>query len=237
MPTEAPAGEYSFDLTRIFLGDLPPVFLLEVAFRTIFIFGYTLLLIRLMGKRDMGQLTPFEFAIIVAIGSAVGDPMFYDDVPLLHTMLVIALVLGLQKMLVYLTERNQTLERIIESHAAPLVDAGAILIDSLHNELLSQEELFESLREQGVRHLGQVANACLEPSGKLSVIRAVDPQPGLSVMPCDCDDPDARVVAGLRACTTCGMVERGNPADRAICPNCECDEWGPAVMVDSEEKS
>src|SRR5688572_25725963 len=130
-----PPEEYSFDLARIFFGELPSLFLLEVAFRTIVIFTYTLLLIRWMGKRGMGQLTPFQFAIIVAIGSAVGDPMFYEDVPLLHTMLVIALVLGLQKTLVYITERNEFLERIIESESQHLVDSGTILVDNLHKEL------------------------------------------------------------------------------------------------------
>ncbi len=52
-------------LHRIFLGDNSPWFLVEVAFRTTIIFTYTLLLLRFMGKRGMGQLTPFEFAIIV----------------------------------------------------------------------------------------------------------------------------------------------------------------------------
>jgi uncharacterized membrane protein YcaP (DUF421 family) len=230
-----PTKEYSFDLTRIFLGDLPPFFLLEVAFRTVFIFTYTLLLIRWMGKRGMGQLTPFEFAIIVAIGSAVGDPMFYEDVPLLHTMLVIALVLGLQKSLVYITERNQTLERIIESESQHLVNSGTILVDNLHKELLSREELFESLREQGVRHLGQVASACLEPSGKLSVIRSVANHPGMSTLPVDFDDPEARVVPGLRCCKTCGRMEPGDPQDTVSCAQCENSEWQEAVIVDGDQ--
>lgn len=230
-----PSEQYSFDLARIFLGEHSPWFLLEVAFRTVFIFAYTLLLIRWMGKRGMGQLTPFEFAIIVALGSAVGDPMFQYDLPLTHTMLVIALVLGLQKLLVYVTERNEPLERILASQSQHLVDSGKILCDNLHKELLSQEELFESLREQGIRHLGQVASACLEPSGKMSVIRAATTQPGLSVMPCDCDDPEARTVAGLRCCKNCGNVEQGRPGDVAVCDCCECDEWREAVVVDEEQ--
>lgn len=99
-------ADYEFDLVRIFFGDKPPLFLLEVAFRTLVIFSYTLLLLRWMGKRGMGQLTPFEFATIVALGSAVGDAMFYEDVPLLHTMLVIAIIIGLQHFLSYITETN-----------------------------------------------------------------------------------------------------------------------------------
>lgn len=229
------AQNYSFDLQRIFWGEHPPLFLLEVAFRTIVIFAYTLLLIRWMGKRGMGQLTPFEFAIIVALGSAVGDPMFYDDVPLIHTMLVIALILGLHKTLVYLTERNEFIERIIESKSQHLVHQGVVLIDNLHQELLSIEELHESLREQGIRHLGQVATACLEPSGKLSVIRAVHPQPGLSIMPCDCTDPEARPRPDVRCCGVCGKIDQSASTTPNSCPNCNAEQWEPAVIVDDDK--
>jgi uncharacterized membrane protein YcaP (DUF421 family) len=50
---------------------------------------YALLLVRLLGKRGMGQLAPFDFVIIIALGSAVGYPMFYPDVPVLHAMAAI----------------------------------------------------------------------------------------------------------------------------------------------------
>lgn len=226
---------YSFDLYRIFLGDDSALFLLEVVFRTVVIFAYTLALIRWMGKRGMGQLTPFEFAIIVALGSAVGDPMFHDDVPLVHTMLVIALILGLQKTLVYLTEHNDILEKIIASETRHLVDSGVVDMENLHLELLSVNELYETLREQGVRHLGQVATACLEPSGKMSVIRAVNPQPGLSILPCDCRDPESREVPGLQCCGTCGKVVPSATSALGPCPNCESDCWQLPVTVDGDK--
>jgi hypothetical protein len=228
------APEYSFDLQRMFWGEHPPLFLLEVVFRTIVIFVYTLILIRWMGKRGMGQLTPFEFAIIVALGSAVGDPMFQADVPLLHTMLVIALVLGMQKLLVYLTERNTHLERVIESVPRHLVESGVILMDNLHLELLSLDELNERLREHGIRHLGQVATALLEPSGKLSVIRAVTPKPGLAILPIDCSDPEARPVPTLRCCSTCGKMDDSSIPATTPCPNCGEEGWQPAVEVEGD---
>src|SRR5690606_4039724 len=159
------------------------------------------------------------------IGSAVGDPMFNDDVPLVHTMLVIALILGLQKALVYLTEHNDYLEKIIASETRHLVESGTIHMDNLHLELLSVNELYETLREQGVRHLGQVATACLEPSGKMSVIRAVTPQPGLSILPCDCRDPESREVPGLQCCGTCGKVVPSATSALGPCSNCESDCW------------
>ncbi len=215
-------SDYEFDFARIFLGDKPPLFFLEVAFRTLIIFSYTLLLLRWMGKRGMGQLTPFEFAIIVALGSAVGDPMFYDDVPLLHTMLVIAIIIGLQRFLSYITETNKTIEAWIEGEAVCLVQAGVVDIKKLQNERLSQTELFDALRTHGIVHLGQVRAAYLECSGKISVIRAQPTRAGLCILPNEDFEREEslwRVAASQSCCATCGKIhDPSGPADR--CGNC-----------------
>ena len=74
----------AFDLQRMFMGEGSPLFLLEVVFRTCFMFVYTLLLVRMTGKRGIGDLSPFELLLVVALGSSVGDPMFYPEGPLFH---------------------------------------------------------------------------------------------------------------------------------------------------------
>jgi hypothetical protein len=227
-----PPEPYTFDLVRILFGDKPPWFLLEVAFRTVVIFAYTLALLRWMGKRGMGTLTPFEFAIIVALGSAVGDPMFYDDVPLVHTMLVIAIVVGMQRFLAWATERNTALESVVESTPRLLVRDGVMHFGNLHREQMSREELCEALRAQGVRQLGEVEFAFLEPSGKLSVLRYEKPRPGLLILPkCTNDgDEDHELPEGpgrdnAECCACCGG---GKPAS-GVCENCGEAEWTKAV--------
>src|SRR5690606_41937077 len=106
-----------------------------------------------------------------------------------------------------------------------LVNSVPLHLDNLSLELLSVNELYETLREHGVRHLGQVATACLEPSGKMSVIRAVTPQPGLSILPCDCRDPESHEVPGLQCCGTCGKVVPSATSALGPCSNCESDCW------------
>ena len=64
--------------------------LFEIIFRTVFMFCYTIANVRLMDKRSMGMLSSFEIIVIVALGSAVGDPMFYREIPLLYAMVVIS---------------------------------------------------------------------------------------------------------------------------------------------------
>lgn len=155
----------------MFFGDTNPVFVLEIVIRTSFMYIYTLTLVRFLGKRGMGQLSPFEMVIIVALGSAVGDPMFTEELPLIDGVVVITVVVALERLLVKLTEHNRPLERIIESTPVLLVKDGEIDSQSMDEEELSEAELFMALREAGVEHLGEIRFAFLEPNGRVSVFR------------------------------------------------------------------
>src|SRR5215207_7709864 len=92
-----------FDFHRIFLGDAPALFLLEIVFRTLIMYTYTVILLRILGKRGMGQLSMLELAIIIAFGSAVGDPMVGAEMPILHGMTAITAVtifqIGLERLI------------------------------------------------------------------------------------------------------------------------------------------
>ena len=90
----------------MFLGDEPPLFLLEIAIRTVIIYGYTLVLIRWIGSRSIAQLSLVEFLLVRSPSvSAVGDAMFYPEVPLVHCMVVITVVVLLDKALSFVGSR------------------------------------------------------------------------------------------------------------------------------------
>jgi uncharacterized membrane protein YcaP (DUF421 family) len=170
-----------FDWQRIFIGDAPPLFLLEIAFRTVFMYVFTLVLVRVIGKRGLTQLSPFEYIIIIVLGSAAGDPSFYPDVPLTHAMVVMTVVVALQKVLELTTEKNRRLEVIVEGDARRLVEDGRIDDAALDAENLSKAELFAGLRAEGVECLGQVKFAVLEASGRISVLLDRDRRDGMNI--------------------------------------------------------
>ena len=202
-----------FDWARLFLGDAPPLFYLEIVFRTVVIFGWLLLMLRLMGKRGLAQLSAIEFAIVIALGSAAGDPMFYPEVPLLHAMLVITLVVGLQQGMAWLIRRSERFETFVEDRPNELVRSGRIQIEEMEYAKLSLEDLLESLRNHGVRQLGEVQRAYLEQNGQLSVFKHERDQapPGLPVAPpWDLQVPlhlwAGQAHDGPLACLACGAV-------------------------------
>jgi uncharacterized membrane protein YcaP (DUF421 family) len=144
---------------------------LEILVRSGIMYLAALLVVRFIGKRGLGQLSPFEYLLVVAMGSATGDPMFYPEVPILHGVVVLATLVFLQKSVLNFAERSRPVASLVESTPALLVRDGHWLDDKLKSEDVSIDELLMKLRESGVRDIGEVEFAFLEPSGHLSVFR------------------------------------------------------------------
>lgn len=228
-----------FDLHRIFLGDLPWTFTLEVVFRTIIIYIFTLLLIRWLSHRAVGQLSLVEFLLVVALGSAVGDPMFYADVPLLHAMVVITVVVLLNHGLDILIARNDRVERLIEGSPVRLLHHGLIDHENIERLPINRDELFQYLRLQGVEQLGVVREAYMEQNGKLSLFTfpEAETRAGLRIVPpWELSEPPL-LATGLTSqstvqlgCIRCGYTTEFSPdASLPNCPNCGYNSWTPHV--------
>lgn len=222
-----------FDLQRMFIGDAPPLFLLEIVFRTVLIFLWLVFLLRITGKRGLAQLSPLELAIVIGLGSAAGDPMFYPEVPLLHAMLVLALVVLMQLGLSKLVVKSERVETFVEGQPVELVRGGVMDHGALDRANLSREDLFERLRAQGVRQLGEVQRAYLEQDGTLTVFsHAQDAPAGLPVVPpWDLEEPAALSpdlpVHGQVACLHCGRTQ----AVSGLLGECTCghSRWAAAT--------
>lgn len=180
------------ELRRMFLGEQPLLFYLELLIRTLIIYFYTILLIRWIGGRSIGQLSMVEFVLVIALGSAVGDAMFYPEVPLLAAMGVITIVIGINKLLDMIISRSNRVEQMIDGRPVVLVKDGVILDSGIGQSRLSRNEIKALLRIAGVENLGQVRWAFLETSGEISVFRQNPPQDGESIVPPD----DIQTMAG-----------------------------------------
>lgn len=204
-----------FDWMRIFWGDMPPLFLLEIGFRIAVIWLWTLLLLRWIGGRSIAQLSLAEFLLVIALGSAVGDSLFYPEVPLLHAMLVIFGIVCLDKLVDVVIRRWMRAKAVIDGHPHEVLRDGRILGDGLNAQKIGAFELMEMLRLKGVTNLASVAHAYLEPSGQLSAFPAERPGIGLPIVPPPELGP-APLDGGPACCCGCGRLrETGGP-----CPDC-----------------
>ena len=162
------------ELKRIFFGEPDTAnlaFFLEVVFRTMVMYFYTIFLARMVGQGGVGQIGPFEFVLVIAIGSAAGDPMIYPDVALLHGIAVITVVILLHRATGFVLNRNRRLEIKLEGAPLLVVENGEVKESELGAGTLTRRELMALLRVEGVRDTGEVERAWFEPSGRLSVFR------------------------------------------------------------------
>lgn len=222
-----------FELQRMFLGDAPPLFLLEIVFRTAVIYAYAMLLIRWIGGRSVAQMSVVEFLLVIALGSAVGDAMFYPDVPLLHAGLVITVVVVINKILDTLIFHYTPVEHAIDGRARQVVRDGVVDYDMLHFLKLGQSELHEALRRDGVENLGQVRDAYVEKSGQVTLFTSDKPRPGLPIVPPlavaswqKYRPGDAVPGDSILVCLTCGNpLDAQQPTVPEACENCGGKTW------------
>jgi uncharacterized membrane protein YcaP (DUF421 family) len=220
-----------FEWNRLLLNELPSIFLIEVIFRSVLMFVVVLVALRVTGKRGVKQLSIFETVIIIALGSAAGDPMFYEDVGLIPAIMVFITIIMLYRGVTWLTGKSRWFETLIEGETVCLIHEGRFSVTQFKKESLAQDEFFSELRCRNVEHLGQVRNAYLETSGELSVFFYPDEEvkPGLPILP-EVFARKSKLIkdAGIHACTFCGDVEELKPGS-AVCPVCKKAEWVAAI--------
>ena len=181
------------DLERMFVGTQPPLFVLEIVVRVLLIYGFAAVMIRLMGKRGRRELSPFELLVVIALGSATGDSMFYPDVPILHAWMVILVVVACDVGMAHLQYRYVRVQRFVESTPRLVIRDGTVDSDALGAELLRLDELYSMLREKGVSNTGEVRYGFLELSGELGLVRY----------------PEGRGRAGHSTLRTAALQEQG----------------------------
>lgn len=206
-------------------------FLLEILYRTCVMFLVILLVLRLSGRRGVRQLTLFEVAIILGMGSAAGDPMFQEEVPLLYGITVLVTIVLLYKGITLLSARWKFLHETLEGKSMVIVQDGVFDIKHEKDSDFSQMEFFAELRNQSVEHLGQVRYALLETDATLSILYYADEDVkyGLPLFPDKYKQlttlPDNKPCA----CMFCGKIEQQLSAVDMICPRCNHHEWAIAM--------
>lgn len=221
-----------FEITRVLVADTPWHFLLEVIVRSAFMFVFALIFMRFLGRRAIHQLTSFDLLLIIALGSAMGDPMIYPDVAILWSVFGIATILILYRIQNNLANKYSWYEDLTEGSPVKIITDGIIDSKELEKHTPTQDDIFLLLRNQGVRSLGEVEVAYLERDGSLSVFkyRAGKQKPGLPTISEDMIQEWKPYKAGTQvgnsgfhSCYKTGettWLEKG-----AIFPDCEGDIW------------
>ena len=144
--------------------------IITVFTRTLILYVLVVLVMRLMGKRQMGELQPFELVITIMISELAAVPMQNTGVPLLNGIVPILTLLFLQTLITFGTLKSDLMKKIVCGSPTILISKGRILEDALRKTRYSLNDLIEQLRIKGYFNIHDIEYAILETDGDISVI-------------------------------------------------------------------
>ncbi|MCS6806487.1 MAG: DUF421 domain-containing protein [Acidobacteriota bacterium] len=153
--------------------------LLEIALRTTIIYVVVLLGIRLTGKREVGQMTPFDLVLLLLLANAVQNAMTGPDTSVTGGLVAAVTLLAVNAVVTRMVWRYKKVRRLVEGTPTLLIHQGKILSENLAKERVTEETLRQALREHGIASVTEVALAVLEVDGSISVLKN-DEMPAIS---------------------------------------------------------
>ncbi|MBX7131271.1 MAG: DUF421 domain-containing protein [Fimbriimonadaceae bacterium] len=147
----------------------------EICIRTIAVYIVLLAGLRITGRRQIGQLTPFDLVVLLLLSNAVQNAMTGPDTSILGGIMAAITLLVVNVIVAQFRMRSRFFRKMVEGSAVTLVRQGKILGPILRHQGITEEELLANLRQHEVSELEQCELAMLEIDGTISVIRR-DPQ-------------------------------------------------------------
>lgn len=133
-----------------------------------------LLGMRLSGKREVGQMTPFDLALLLLLSNAVQNAMTGPDTTLVGGIVAASTLLLLNDVIAELSGGNRRFRKLVQGQPSLLVHDGQVIAAHMAREHVSLDELHQSLREHGIAGVNEVALAVLEVDGTISSMRYDD---------------------------------------------------------------
>ena len=169
----------------------------EFILRAVVVYAVVLGMVRLGGKRALGQITPFDVLLIVLLGNAVQNALLGQDTSLAGGLLLAATLITLNYTVGWVTTRSRRMERLIEGEPVLVARDGKLLDSVLRRELITQADFDAAMRQQGCGGIEEVALA-LPSAGKIGSPAAPQPPRAGARRRLGCSGPTRRTAPGRR---------------------------------------
>jgi len=141
----------------------------ELILRAVLVFAGLFILLRIVGKRHVGELAPFDLVLLLILSECVQGSLTADDTSVTAGLIAASTLFGINQLVGYLSSRNKGLERLFEGQPRILVRNGKVCTEVLKREQITHSELVEALRREGCTSLTKVRFAVLENDGQITV--------------------------------------------------------------------
>ena len=147
---------------------------MDIFLRATVIFAALYLVMRLLGKRELGQMTPFELIVLVVIGDLIQQGVTQNDFSLTGAIIAVSTIAFWALVMSWASYLWPRAERLLEGEPRVIVRAGEVIEASLRRDRLTISEIESEMRLAGISSLSDVAWAILEPRGKISFIQRAE---------------------------------------------------------------
>lgn len=144
--------------------------MLSYALRAGIMYFMALIMVRVLGKRALGELGPFDFVVMTGVGHTVVSIALDQSIPFIEGIIVLFTLAGLEWLMCYLGLKNQKISNLIIGTPKILIENGRIIKENLAKEKFNVDDLMQELRKQGIPDVDMVEKGVLESCGGFSVV-------------------------------------------------------------------
>lgn len=146
-------------------------------FRSFITYLILLIVLRLMGKRQIGELQPSELVTTLLLSEVASQPVTDDNIPLVYGIVPVVAILSFEVILSFFITKNKSFKKIMTGDPSVLIDKGKINFDELKKNRISLEEIAAELRLKDIPDISNVQYAIMEKNGRISAILKAEHQP------------------------------------------------------------
>jgi uncharacterized membrane protein YcaP (DUF421 family) len=144
---------------------------MDIVLRAIFLYAFVVFVMRVIGRRELSSMTPFDLVLLIVLGDAIQQGLTQDDYSVTGAVLAIATIASLQVFTSYFSYRSRHARKFLEGEPIVLVERGELVENNLKRERMTPDEIAEEMRQQQIGSLDDVEWGILEPNGSISFIK------------------------------------------------------------------
>jgi uncharacterized membrane protein YcaP (DUF421 family) len=144
---------------------------MDIVLRAIVLYVFIVFVMRVIGRRELSSMTPFDLILLIVLGDAVQQGLTQDDYSVTGAILAVATIATLQVFTSYLSFRSRRARTVLEGEPIVVVDHGKLVDHNIKRERMTQDEVAEEMRQQQIGSLDEVEWAILESNGQISFIK------------------------------------------------------------------
>ncbi|MFL5980344.1 MAG: DUF421 domain-containing protein [Gaiellaceae bacterium] len=144
---------------------------MDIVLRAIVLYVFIVFVMRVIGRRELSSMTPFDLILLIVLGDAVQQGLTQDDYSVTGAILAVATIATLQVFTSYLSFRSRRARKVLEGEPIVVVDHGKLVDHNIKRERMTEDEVAEEMRQQQIASLDEVEWAILESNGQISFIK------------------------------------------------------------------